>query len=120
MRRWKTKGLVVGSLVLVVACSAGGDEDPIGDVAPADPAEGGVGLPSSSSSSSSGGDTDSGKIVDAGKKETSVDAGPPPPDPGDPCAKVDDIVERKCGACGKQSAICQKGAGEAGALTWSQ
>jgi len=120
MRGWKTKALVVGSLVLVVACSAGGDEDPIADVAPADPSEGGVGLPPTSSSSSGAVDPDSGKIADAGKKETSVDAGPPPPDPGDPCTKVDDIVERKCGACGKQSAICQQGAGEAGALAWSQ
>ena len=49
--------------------------------------------------------------VDAGKKDASKpdaakDAGPPPPNPGDACTKVDEVFEKICGKCGKQKAIC--------------
>jgi hypothetical protein len=45
-------------------------------------------------------------LPDAGPKPEK-DAGPPPPDPGDPCTTVDEIVQRSCGMCGKQAAICE-------------
>lgn len=48
------------------------------------------------------------------KSDAGVDAGPPLPVPGEPCPKPDQIVEKQCGACGKQSAVCLVGDGGAG------
>lgn len=95
-------------LAVFVGCSADGaflgDLTGEGD----DDGQKGASLPpsSSGSSGSSSGDPDGGnkpKKPDAGGE---VDAGPPPPEPGDTCAKADQIFERSCGACGSQEAIC--------------
>lgn len=62
---------------------------------------------------------DAGKKKDAGKSDAGKDAGPPPPEPGDACSDLNKIVEKKCGACGKQSTVCL--AGDDGTTgTWSQ
>lgn len=57
--------------------------------------------------------TDGGGVRDARPKDSGkdsskppVDAGPPPPAPGSPCAVVDEIFEKQCGACGTQEALC--------------
>src|SRR6185295_18200094 len=62
--------------------------------------------------------TDGGKKTDSGSKDSAVDTyvPPPPPNPGDPCTTVNQIVQKSCGKCGKADAICQ--ASEAG-LSWS-
>lgn len=99
-------------VVAAVACSASAVEDDLQAVAPQepDPNGGSAQLPPSSSSGSSSGGAPVGPTPnDAGKKEASVDAGPPPPEPGTPCSVADEIKERRCGACGKQSTICLGG-----------
>lgn len=60
---------------------------------------------------------DAGKKKDAGKQDAGKDAGPPPPEPGDSCTELNEIVEKKCGACGKQSTVCLEG--DAGTGYWS-
>ena len=54
---------------------------------------------------------------DGGKTDAGKDAGPPPPEPGDSCSDLNKIVEKKCGACGKQSTVCLEG--DAGTGYWS-
>src|SRR5687767_935381 len=106
---WKgraAQGAMVSLIVAGVACSAGGVDDPVEIVAPQDPGTGAQ-LPPGSSGTSNGGPVGPTPTPDAGKKETSVDAGPPPPVSGTSCPTVDEIREKQCGACGKQSTICQ-------------
>lgn len=113
-RKLSVSALVLGGFVAaVVACSADGVEEPIPDVLPQQ-GEPGAQLPppSNTGTSSSSGSVDPAPVPDAGKKDATVDAGPPPPDPGTPCTVADEIKEKKCGACGKQSTICLNG-------TWS-
>lgn len=50
-------------------------------------------------------DAKDGAAKDAGK-ESGADAGKVAPAPGTPCAVVDEIFVRSCGACGKQEALC--------------
>jgi len=70
-----------------------------------------------SSSSGDPGDHDAGK--DSGKADaaTPADAGPPTPNPGDPCPKVDEVFKRSCGACGTQTALCFSEDGGAAAVS---
>lgn len=111
----------VSGFAAIVGCSADGAGDVVGEGAPTDPGTSPAQLPpSSSGGGSSGGEVDSGKpptAKDAGK-DSAVDAGPPPPVPGTPCAKLDEVRQKTCGACGKQETICLAGAGGAGA--WSE
>jgi hypothetical protein len=120
-----TRGAVISAAACVMAfvaaegCSAdgGADFEPTQEPAPTDTAQ----LPPASSS---GGPTpDAGKPKDAGK-DAVVDAGPPPPVPGTPCTKSNEIATKKCGACGTQSAIClpggDAGADGGGALAWTE
>ena len=102
-------------LAVFVGCSADGGF--LGDLTGSEDDDGanGASLPPSNGTSSSGGSSGSAdaskpKKPDAGEP----DAGPPPPEPGDTCAKVDQIFERPCGACGSQEAICLSD--ESGAL----
>jgi hypothetical protein len=111
-------GLFVG--LAIAGCTADGGGADLGTDQPAtDPSDnGGAQLPPPSQSSSGGsGPVDAGK-KDSGKSDAAVDAGPPPPDAGDPCTKADDVATRPCGACGTQQALCTA-ADDAGALKWS-
>lgn len=109
-------------MAAIIGCSADGAGDVIEDENATEPDEGnGTYLPpsssgSSSSSSSSGGSgtKDGGTKKDSGTK----DAGPPPPEPGDACTKIDQIFKKACGACGTQEAVCLA-SGDAGAGTVS-
>jgi hypothetical protein len=102
----------------VVGCSASGDSGGIGqDGTGTDP---NVTPPSNVlPPENPGGDPPPDPVKDAGKKDTGVDAGPPPPNPGDPCPKADAIAKKPCGACGTAEAICT-GDAEAGTLKWSE
>jgi len=108
--------------VAFAGCSADGttETDGVTDQKPTDPGSS-QGLPASSNSGGDDGDVDAGTgpKKDAGKADAQADAGPPPPVAGDPCTKIDAIVEKQCGACGKQSTVCL--ADDAGAATghWS-
>ena len=97
---------------VVVACSASGGSTPDLSETPSGTEPGGAVLPPSHPGSSGSEPSSSGgAVTDAGKPskpDASVDAGPPPPAVGTTCAKVDEIFTRSCGACGTQSAICQK------------
>lgn len=103
-------GVGLFGLVSVAGCSAdGASEDVGGETTPTEPT-GGAQLPPSSGSSDGGGtSSDSGKSDASTKKDASVDAGPPPPNPGDACTTADEIRTKKCGACGTQSTICIAG-----------
>jgi hypothetical protein len=99
---------------VVVGCSASGSDAALDDdtnatspMPTADPPHAALPPSTSSSSGSSGAVDDAGKPTDGGKEAAAVDAGPPPPTPGTPCPTVDAIQQKSCGACGKQSAICQ-------------
>jgi hypothetical protein len=93
----------------VVGCSADGTgTGPLDETTPTEPEPGAV-LPEPGSSGSSGTpEEDSGKPKpkDAGAKDSTVDAGPPPPVPGTACTTVDEVRKKTCGACGSQSTIC--------------
>lgn len=96
-------------LAIFVGCSADGAF--LGDLAGSDGEDGddGASLPPSSSGSSGGsssGDADGGNKPKKPDSGGQPDAGPPPPEPGDTCAKADQIFKRPCGACGAQEAIC--------------
>lgn len=52
--------------------------------------------------------------TDAKKESGAVDAGPPAPNEGDPCAVADEIFTRPCGACGTQEALCLANASGSG------
>lgn len=84
---------------LVVGCTAEGIFDGNDESSP----EEGSQLPNGGPKTSPGA-SDAGK--DASKPSQPKDAGPPPPEPGTACKTIDQIFERPCGACGKQSAIC--------------
>ncbi|HEY8073782.1 MAG TPA: hypothetical protein VIF62_06730 [Labilithrix sp.] len=101
----------------VIGCSASGDST-TDDTSPTDP---GTTPPNTLPPSNGSGTTDPpAPPKDAGKKDSSVDAGPPPPMPGDPCTKPDSFATRQCGKCGTQQAICQSKDGtDGGALAWS-
>lgn len=106
----------------VVGCSADGGAADLGtDVPATEPEEEGAQLPPPSSGTDTS--TDAGTKKDSGtttKKDSGTpDAGPPPPEAGDPCTTQDALVTRPCGACGTQQAICQS-SGDGGALAWSQ
>lgn len=121
MRSLKS-GLVavaVGSLVVgvaVVGCSADGGGSDLGTETPGtEPTASGNQLPATAPPpvpQKDAGNKDSG----SNKRDASVDAGPPPPNPGDPCTKVDETATRPCGACGTQQTLCQ--ARDAGGPTW--
>jgi hypothetical protein len=107
----------------VVGCSASGGGDDLGtDTNDTDPTGGSASLPPPSNPGSTD-DTPPSSSKDGGKGGTKgdagKDAGPPPPNPGDPCTKVDAVTTKPCGACGTQQAICQSSGGDGGALTWS-
>lgn len=111
-------------MAAVVGCSADGAGDVIEDPNATEPAgDEGAQLPpsssSSSSSSSSGGSTSKDAGKDAAKTDSGKDAGPPPPNPGDACTKIDQIFKKSCGACGTQEAVCLAGSGDGGAGTVS-
>ncbi len=99
--------LVASGAVLVCffGCSAAGSDADLGgsDAPPQSTSS----LPPPSGASSSGDMPSDGGSGGPTKHDASVDAGPPPPAPGDACTKVDAIYSRSCGACGKQEAICQ-------------
>lgn len=105
-------------LVSMAGCSADGGSGDVGDSTDTQPTEGNAQLPPSSGGGSSGDPVDAGK-TDSGKKDSGADAGPPPPTPGTPCTKVDEIKKRKCGACGEQSTICFA-ADDGGTPTWTE
>jgi hypothetical protein len=108
---------VVGTIAFV-GCSAdgsGGDGEFTAQV-PTDPS---VGLQPGTSSGGEQPVVDSGTKKDAGNKDAQADAGPPPPNAGDPCTKIDAIVEKQCGACGKQSTVCLADDGGASGGHWS-
>ena len=101
-------------LAVFVGCSAdGGFLGELGGDGDGDDGANGASLPPSNGGSSSG--SSSGDGVDASKPKkpdaAAEDAGPPPPEPGDTCAKADQIFKRSCGACGSQEAICLSGEG---------
>ncbi len=104
----------------VVGCSASGDSGVVDDTSGTQPTGDNPPpntLPPENPGSVPPGDNkDAGK--DSGKKDSGVDAGPPPPNPGDPCTKADALAKKPCGACGTQEAICT-GDPEAGTLKWS-
>lgn len=98
---------------LVVACSANGNGDGIltedgSEAGATEPDPNGL-LPPSNADSGSSSDAKSDAKKDAAtdaKKESGVDAGVPAPNEGDPCAVVDQIFTRQCGACGTQESLC--------------
>lgn len=102
-------------MVAVIGCSADGAGDVIEDPNATEPTgDDGAQLPPSnpgSSSSSSSGSTSKDAGKDATKTDSGKDAGPPPPNPGDPCTKIDQIFKKQCGACGTQEAVCLAGSG---------
>jgi hypothetical protein len=110
--------VIAGALGIctVVGCTADGS-GAIEDTAPLDPEN-----PNTLPPSSSSGDLpdDAGKPdakKDGSTKDSAApDAGPPPPVPDTPCATVDEVRKKPCGACGNQSTICLS---VAGAKKWS-
>ena len=115
------RGIVAAVLGVawVVGCSAAGSEGVGEETTGTEPAPPPATLPPPSSAP---GDLDSDaskpQPKDAGKDST-VDAGPPPPVPGTGCAVRDEVKKKKCGACGEQSTICL-GTGDAGGGSWSE
>ena len=105
-------------MAAVIGCSADGAGDVIEDSNATEPTgDDGAQLPPSnpgSSSSSSGSTTTKDAGKDASKSDAGKDAGPPPPNPGDACTKIDQIFKKSCGACGTQEAVCEAD-GDAGA-----
>ena len=101
-------------VVAVVGCSADGSSGAVDETTtPTDPAATPPAqLPPGSKSP---GDPDASKPApkDAGKDST-VDAGPPPPVPGTACPVIDEVKKKKCGACGDQGTICLGSGGDAG------
>jgi hypothetical protein len=103
---WTLAGVGLFGFVSVAGCSADGSVEDVGGDTPATEPTGGAQLPPPSGTDASE-PVDSSTKPDAGpKKEAGVDAGPPPPNPGDACTTPDEIREKKCGACGEQSTIC--------------
>lgn len=119
MRPLRSKLVVVAAagafaVAAPIGCSADGGADAFLDQSPQEPSN--QALPPGSN------ETDPPipeEPEDAGQTETGVDAGPPAPTPGTACTTIDEIVEKKCGACGKQSTICQVGS-EGGSPKWTE
>jgi hypothetical protein len=105
-------------MAAVVGCSASGGGDS-SDTSPTDPnAEGGsVPLAPQGPEPPPAPGPDGGK--DSGKHDSGYDAGPPPPNPGDPCTKADSFASKPCGACGTAQAICQGDPDAGMPLVWS-
>lgn len=103
----------------VAGCSADGSSALVDETSGAEPQEDNFQLPPSSGGGEEEADAGKPSSKDAGtKKDAAVDAGPPPPNPGDPCPKPDEIFKRQCGACGTQQALCLAGPdGGAGTVT---
>ena len=93
-------GFVVTAVVVGCAASETGDVDPT----PETDGTGPTPLPESNPPGEVP-KVDAGK-KDAAKPDAAKDAGPPPPEPGDKCTKVDEVFEKVCGKCGKQKALC--------------
>jgi len=104
-------------LAAFAGCSASGAEvDDLGPTTPpADSQEPSTPLKPGSSGGSSGGGTSSGGVggdggtkSDGGSNKDSgtSDPDPPAPQPGEPCANINEVFEKECGACGRHSAIC--------------
>lgn len=127
MRSLKSSLLAIGLAGLfgtaaVVGCSASGGGDDTTDQSPTDPNQNNSASLPPPSNPPTGDNPPPPSGTDAGKKDSGTDsgkdAGPPPPNPGDSCTKVDSTASKQCGACGTQQAICQ-GDPEAGTLKWS-
>src|SRR5205085_2926301 len=101
--------LAGATLAIFVACSADGTGDPIVEAPPTEPPPTAslpkTPVPEGGNDIDAGGDASKDASKDA-KADTGVDAGKPAPNPGDPCTKLDEIIPRTCGACGKQQALC--------------
>jgi hypothetical protein len=93
------------SLATVAACAADGDAPDLETTAdPPVSTEVGAKLPSPSNPAAGGDGGSAGGLLDSGASgETPA---PPSAKPGEPCAKIDEIYTRACGACGKQTALC--------------
>lgn len=111
-----TSGLVTVALsgiigmAAIAGCSAegAGAEDLMSDQAPTEPAPS-LPAPSAGEDDSTGGGEAPAKDAgtkDSGKTDSGVDAGAPPPNPGDTCTDGSKIITKTCGACGKASARC--------------
>lgn len=99
--------------IVVVGCSASGSDE---DLTATDANEPDTGGNKPITNENDGDETDP---KDAGKKDAGKDAGKdaakdaapkdsgaPAPDEGDDCSNVNDVIERACGMCGKQQALC--------------
>ena len=113
------RGLVAATLAVawVVGCSASGGDAVVDDATPTEPTSPPSTLPPASSAPVGELDASKPPPKDAGKDST-VDAGPPPPVPGTSCPVRDEVKKKKCGACGEQSTLCL-GTGDAGGGTWA-
>src|SRR5687768_14953923 len=88
-------GFVVTAVV--VGCAA----SETGDVEPTPATDGTEGTPLPESNPPGDAPKDAGKDVNKtdAKADAAKDAGPPPPNPGDKCTKVDEVFEKVCGKC---------------------
>jgi hypothetical protein len=101
------------ALVLVVACSPVGTDEPVvvvDEAGATEPVPTSV-LPPSNKPDATADDASTSK--DAGKAaakdaatESGVDAGKPAPNTGDACATLDEVFTRTCGICGTQQSLC--------------
>ena len=120
---------VLGACVslCVVSCSADGGApvpDPTGDTLPADPAPPGAVLPPQGDAAPA--DRGDASKPDAAREggaadaatDAARDAGPPAPTPGTPCAQINEVAQRMCGACGTQETLCLANA-EGGGGRWT-
>lgn len=97
----------------VAACSAQGNADDViteQEAGATEPADTNL-LPPSNGDGGGGAldarsDAKTDAAKDSGKETGPVDAGKPAPAKGSPCAVVDEIFTRQCGACGTQEALC--------------
>lgn len=109
--------IAVGSVAAAafMGCSAGGEGADISAALEPTVPDDGQTAPLPSSTATAPSDAGAPKAQDAGKKTPPkpttppVDAGPPPPAPGEACSTPNQIIERACGRCGTQQAICLGG-----------
>jgi hypothetical protein len=106
---------------LIVGCSASGDSDAVDETNPTDPSTPPPATlpPPGNPPGAVDASTPPPAKKDAGK-DSSVDAGPPPPVPGTACSTLDEVKKKPCGACGQQSTICLAPSGDAGGGTWTE
>jgi hypothetical protein len=121
-------GIIAGGIA--VGCSADGSTDIPGD-STADPGTSTSGTDPASTDPGAGGGGNSNTTKDAGSTKDSgskpkgdsgsagVDAGPPPPNPGDKCTSPNSIFTRSCGNCGTQEAVCLAADGGAAVSDYS-